>query len=307
MEETVEFRKTIELLIKGKKIIIICSIITLLIAYIITWFYLEEKFESRAVIQLSSNAQDSGIMSDYVAHEFSIDVYLQRVKNETLINSSFKEKNMGDFHLSNLKAENPVNTNLIELSYRNTKPEDAQKDLELILKVTSGSMDEAIKNTLFSLEKTYLKESEDISKEIQKLMNQYNAIIEKNNLPEVLILQTISSSQFVIELTDNQIQTLKNINGVLQNELLQLKAQIDTNSEEYTNVLGKYQSVKTGLNSFSAENFIRVIVEPTSSEAPVTPNKPLNLLIGTFIGFLLGIGIVLFRDFWRDSAKTKTQ
>ena len=170
---------------------------------------------------------------------------------------------------------------------------------------TKAEVTVSIKETLNQLEETYLKESNSLSSEIEQLMTSYNDLVTNNNLPEVLILQTIASSQFVLNLTENQSNALANVTGSIQNELLQLKAQIDTKSAEYRVVLEKYQSVKTGLDSFKADPFIRVIVDPTFAENPSSPNKLLNLAIGLLLGLIIGIGLVFFRHYWKFSAVTK--
>ena len=91
----------------------------------------------------------------------------------------------------------------------------------------------------------------------------------------------------------------------LQNELLQLQVQIQSKSEEYGKVLANYQSVKTGMGSFKPDPFIRVIAEPTLAEGPASPNKMLNLAIGLVIGVMMGIGIVFFRQYWKNSTPVK--
>lgn len=126
-------------------------------------------------------------------------------------------------------------------------------------------------------------------------MTRYNEIITSNKLPEILILQTIASSQFVLTLTEQQTAALSTITGSLQNELLQLNSQINTKSLEYENTLTKYQSVKTGMDSFKPDPFIRLINAPAVIDTPISPDKLLNLVIGLLLGLVVGISIVFFR------------
>ncbi|WP_336046120.1 Wzz/FepE/Etk N-terminal domain-containing protein [Solibacillus ferritrahens] len=302
MEETIELREIISILLKGKWLISICTIIALIFAGIISWFLLEEKYESKAVVQISSGVQDAGIMSNYVAAEFTPIVYMQRMQNVEQNKKYFKANGIDNFKSTNLTVGNQPNTNLVEMKYKANTPEEAQNHLKLVMEKTKSEVSTSMKETLDQLEQSFLKESKSLSNEIEQLMSRYNNVITKNKLPEVLILQTISSSQFVLNLAPEHSSALSNVTGTIQNELLQLKAQIDTKSEEYHSVLAKYQSVKTGLDSFKPDPFIRVIIDPTLAENSTSPNKVLNLGIGLVLGLIIGIGLVFFRFYWKASA-----
>lgn len=94
-------------------------------------------------------------------------------------------------------------------------------------------MNESVQATLKELETTYKTESVSLSKEIENIIEQYNKIIKDNKLPEILILQTVLNSEIVLNISDDQTTTLSNVNGDLQNQLLQMQAQINTKSVEY--------------------------------------------------------------------------
>lgn len=302
MEETIELREIIDVILKGKWVIAICTIFSLLFTGIVSWFVLEEQYESKAVVQINSGVQDAGIMASYVATEFTPMVYMQRLQNVEQNKKYFKDNGAIEFISKNLTVSNQANTNLVELKYVANNPEVAQKGLKLLMEKTKSEVSSSLKETLNQLEQTYLKESDSLSTEIEQLMSSYNAVITKNELPEILILQTISSSQFVLNLTKEQSSALSNVTGAIQNELLQLKAQIDIKSLEYHSVLTKFQSVKTGLDSFKADPFIQVIIDPTLAEFTTSPNKVLNLAIGLVLGLMIGIGLVFFRFYWKESA-----
>ncbi|WP_107942058.1 Wzz/FepE/Etk N-terminal domain-containing protein [Metasolibacillus fluoroglycofenilyticus] len=302
MEETIELREIIDILLKGKWLIAICTIIAMLLSGIVSWFVLEEQYESEAVLQISSDIQDTGIMASYVATEFTPNIYVQRLGNVEQNRKYFKEKGYNDYTSANLSTSVDLATGIVNLTYSGTSPKNAQELLTLLMDKTKNEMNSKVKTNLHLLEQTYFKESEILSTEIEQLMSQYNSIIVSNKLPEILILQTIATSQFVLNLTTEQSNALSNVTGAIQNELLQLKVQIDTKSNEYREVLAKYQSVKTGLDSFKADPFIRVIIDPTLAEFPTSPNKVLNLAIGLVLGLMIGISLVFFRSYWKTSA-----
>lgn len=306
MEETIELRELIEIVLKGKWIISIITIICVLLAGIASWFIIPEKYESKAVVQVASSVQETGVMDSFVATEFTPQVYTMRLKNEVRINEAFENENLTNKYVKdNLSTQIENNTNLVSLTYSSNSPENAQKELQVIIESTKNRMNESVQNTLKDLELTYKKDADSLSKEIESIINEYNTIVRNYHLPEVLILQTILNTEMVVNITDEQITALANVSGEVQNQLLQMQAQIQTKSEEYRNILAKYQSVKTGFENFKADPFIRVIAEPSLAKGPSSPNVPLNIAIGFVLGLMLGLGIVFFRHYWRESAPAK--
>ncbi|MET4560622.1 chain length determinant protein (polysaccharide antigen chain regulator) [Lysinibacillus parviboronicapiens] len=308
MEETIELRELIEIVWKGKAIIAICTVVCMLLAGIVSWFVLEEKYESNAVVQVASGIQDTGIISNYIAAEFTPSIYAQRIQNKPIMKQALKDADIKDVY----SEKNMVATvdadpakNLVELKYKAKSAQDAQQQLQILMDVTKQKMNESVQATLKELETTYKTESVSLSKEIENIIEQYNKIIKDNKLPEILILQTVLNSEIVLNISDDQTTTLSNVNGDLQNQLLQMQAQINTKSVEYQKTLANYQSVKTGLDSFKPDPFIRVIAEPTLAEKSASPNKLLNLAIGLVIGMMFGVGTVFFRQYWKNSSIKK--
>lgn len=305
MEETIELRVLIETIWKGKWIIACITAVLVLLTAVISWFILPEKFESKATIQVANEVQDTGVMSSYIAAEFTPIIFMQRIKNPIQMNEEFSKSGINEeFVKENLKVSNPANTNLVELSYTAKSPKSAQEQLALLIQKTKDRMNKSVKNTLNELEKTYTSESEHLSAEIETLISQYNEKVISNGLPEILIMQTLTSSQIITPITDAQMSALSKVDGMLHNELLQMQTQIDSKSAEYRSVLDKYQSVKTGLDSFRPDPFLRQIVEPNLPERS-SSNKVLNVVIALIIGLMIGIGIVFFREYWKNSTPAK--
>lgn len=306
MEETIDLRELIETVWKGKWIIAGLTVVLVFAAAILSWFVLPEKYESRATLQIANEVQDTGIMSSYIEAEFTPTIFSQRIKNETLMKEAFKEAGIEKkFVKENLSATVQADSNLINLTYEGASAEEVSEHLTLFIDKTKEQMDASVKNTLNELEKTYTFEANQLSDEIEALIEQYNEIVTINNLPEILILQTLVNSQIIMTVSDDQSQALVKVDGTLHNELIQMQAQVASKSAEYRSVLDKYQSVKTGLDSFRPDPFIRTIIEPTIPEKPSAPSKLLNVAIAMIIGLMAGIGIVFFRQYWKNSTPTK--
>lgn len=308
MEETIELRDLINIVLKGKVIIVVCIISCMLLSGIFSWFVIDEEYESKAVVQVASGVQDTGIMQNYVAAEFVPSVYAQRIQNKTVMEQALQDAGItleyNEKKLSTIVDTDP-NKNFVELKYIANSPENAQEHLQILMDATKQKMNESVQSTLKNLESTYKSESTALSKEIETIIEQYNKTIRNNNLPELLILQTILNTEITLNISEEQTEALSNVNGDLQNQLLQMQAQIQSKSEEYRKILANYQSVKTGLDSFKPDPFIRVIAEPTLAEEPTSPNKALNLAISLVIGTMLGLGVVFIRHYWKNSSTVK--
>lgn len=308
MEETIELRELLEIVWKGKAVIAVCTIVCMLLAGIASWFVLDEKYESKAVVQVASAVQDTGIMANYVATEFTPTIYAQRIQNKPIMKQALKDAGMTiQYNEKNLVATVDVDPtkNLVDLRFTSSSPKEAQQQLQILMETTMQKMNESVQETLHDLETTYKMEADGLTKEIDTIIEQYNKMIRENNLPELLILQTILNTEIILNISEEQTVALSNVNGNLQNQLLQMQAQIQTKSEEYRKTLANYQSVKTGLESFKPDPFIRVIAEPTLAEGASSPNKMLNLIIGLVIGMMIGLGVVFFRQYWKNSAIMK--
>lgn len=308
MEESIELRELLGIIWKGKVVIAVCTIVCMFLAGIGSWFVLDEKYESNAVVQVVSGVQDTGIMASYIEAEFTPNIYAQRIQNKPIIQQAFKEAGIKvKFSEKNLvmTVDPDPAKNLVELKYSSNSAKDAQQQLQVLMEATKGKMNESVQATLHNLESTYKLEASSLSKEIKIIIEQYNQIIRDHKLPDILVLQTVLNSEIALNISDEQTTALSNVSGNLQNQLLQMQAQIQAKSEEYRKSLVNYQSVKTGLESFKPDPFIRVIAEPTLAEVPSSPNKMLNLAIGLIIGIMVGLGLVFFRHYWKNSAISK--
>ncbi|MBK3497129.1 hypothetical protein JFL43_20295 [Viridibacillus sp. YIM B01967] len=308
MEETIELRQLIETIIKGKWLIASITIAMIILASIVSWFVLPEKYESKATIQIVSdvdmgNNGDGSPEQKYVSVEFTPSIFTQRITSTTLGEKIFeKEKLKDSFIISNISATNQVNTNLIDLTYQAKSPQKAHDQLELLIEGTKVAMGNSVKVSLEELEKTYSSQTKDISESIELLIAQYNRLIINNKLPEILVLQTLIGNQVVVDITDKQIEVLSKVDGKLHNQLMQLQKQIEAKTTEYQNILANYQSVKSSLYSFRIDPYVRVIVEPSFPESPNSPNKILNIAIAAILGLMISIGFIFVREYWRNSS-----
>jgi len=300
-EEMIELRELIRIIWKGKIVLIVSIIVAMLIAALLSVFVLDKKYESKATVQITSNTAAEGIVKQYIDSEFTNQVFEERIKSQTFINQYFtNEVSSSDLNVN----VNPT-TSMISLSYSSGNPKKSSDVLTILIDEQKKAMADSLQNQFTLLADSYTKESKKLSDEIRDLIKIYNTTVKSNNLPQILILQSMVENQLIVDLTQEQQASLVNIDGEIQNELMQLQARIDSKSTEYSKVLDQYQSVLTNIESFRPDPLIKTIIEPNVPEGPSSPNTLLNIAIGLIIGAMVGLGIVFTRKYWKESSSEK--
>lgn len=303
-EEKIELRKLIEIVWKGKVVIIISIIATMLIAMFFSVFVLEKEYESKATVQITSNTAAEGLVKQYIDSEFTSQVFAERIKNQAFIDQVFNTTPKNNVSNKNLTVNVDPTTNMISLTFKSNDAKMSKDILAALIEKQKKAMSDSLQNEFTLLADSYTKESIKLSDEIRDLVKMYNSTVHMNQLPEILILQSMVSNQSIVDLTQEQQASLVNIDGEIQNELMQLQARIETKSAEYSKILDQYQTVLTNIESFRPDPLIKTIIEPTVPNEPSSPNTILNLVIGLVIGTIIGLGIVFMRKYWIDTSPT---
>ncbi|TQR21224.1 Wzz/FepE/Etk N-terminal domain-containing protein [Psychrobacillus vulpis] len=297
-EETIDLRELIEIVWKGKYIIIVSIIASMLIAGLLSIFVLEKKYESKATVQITSNTAAEGIVKQYIDSEFTNQVFAEKIKSQAFIDQVIVDDEVSNH---DLKVTVDTVTSMISLTYTSGDPKKSSDVLTTLIDEQKIAMANALQNEFTLLADSYTKESKKLSNEIRDLIKLYNTTVKTNNLPEILILQTMVGNELIIDLTQEQQESMVNIDGEIQNELMQLQARIESKSVEYRKVLDQYQSVLTNIESFRPNPLIKTIIEPTVPKEPSSPKTVLNIAIGLVIGVMIGLGIVFIRKYWEET------
>lgn len=117
-EETIELHELIETVWRGKWIIAGLTSLLMLVAGILSWFVMLEKFESKATVQIAGEVHDTRIMSSYVAAEFKPIIFTQRIQIKSLMNEAFDEAGIEKINTKNLSAIAQASDGLSDLTKR---------------------------------------------------------------------------------------------------------------------------------------------------------------------------------------------
>lgn len=300
-EETIDLRELIEIVWNGKKVIIIAIVAAILISLLLSIFVLDKQFESKATVQITSITAAEGLVKQYIDSEFTSQVFAEKIKSQTFIDQLFKATDIGEVSNKNLNVSVDPTTSMISLSYTSESAEKGSKILETLIMSQRSAMSEKLHTEFTLLADSYTKESKKLSNEIRDLIKLYNTTVQSNNLPIILILQSMVSEELIVDLSQDQQSALTNIDGEIQNELIQLQTRIESKLIEYKRVLDQYQSVLTNIESFRPDPLIKTIIEPTVPDSPNSPNTLINIAIGLVIGAMVGLGIVFIRKYWKNT------
>ncbi|MCZ8532021.1 Wzz/FepE/Etk N-terminal domain-containing protein [Psychrobacillus psychrodurans] len=300
-DETIDLRELIEIVWKGKIIIIISIIIAMLISIVLSFFVLDKKFESKATVQITSNTAAEGIVKEYIDSEFTSQVFSERIKSQIFIEQVFEEKGQKVSN-QNLNVSIDPATSMISLTYTSGDAKESGDVLTTLINEQKIAIANALQKEFTLLADSYTEESKKLSNEIRDLIKLYNTTVHTNNLPEILILQSMVSNQLILDLSKEQQASLVNVDGEIQNDLIQLQARIESKSTEYSKILDQYQTVQTNIESFRADPLIKTIIEPTIASDPSSPNTLLNIAIGLVVGAMIGLVIVFIRKYWLETS-----
>jgi len=177
---------------------------------------------------------------------------------------------------SEIKAENPNNTVLVEVRIESAEPQLAIDALEEINNLILENHQESVLVKKDLLE----KDIERIKTKISSLEEEKNILESKvGALEEVVIYQQDPGSQFA---------------------LFVAKEKLEVKKQEIESLYLKINSLEGGLQDVQ---FTRIIKAPTVSEKPISPRPLLNMAIAGILGLFIGVFGAFGREWWAMSSK----
>lgn len=136
----------------------------------------------------------------------------------------------------------------------------------------------------------------------------------------------IAASALTLDLNRLQLQLIDNLNrnNALEKQLsevkntysdtletyLEIKPLYEAINTKYEHAVATYNTYSTRLNAINTlesidivSSYIKEITSPNMPDNPSSPNKKLNIAISLVLGIMLGVFIVLFKNYWKYSKK----
>jgi capsular polysaccharide biosynthesis protein len=332
-KEELDFRELVMALWKRKKIIISMTLMFALIAGIISIFVLSPKFDSKLNIVISMPETYTTRYGDYKLPITTYDQYINLITSNDVLINTIKDMQY-DTNLvtverlkERIKIEvGSTKANTVQNSYYITvSAENAEESLKLAQSLYNNyiefmdvmTKDRAIsffindfnvkiksyKNQLEST-KEILKRNEELLAETPQVINQGKGNIElqtklSENSDYVIPIDTINPNYIKIEndivnnkQTINSIESSINMNNKYLEEL-----SIEKNAINKYYETGSAKKLESSVISI-VETSIYLPSPPIEPTEKTSPNNLINIIIGAFAGFMLGILTVLIKEYW---------
>ncbi|RSD26971.1 Wzz/FepE/Etk N-terminal domain-containing protein [Mesobacillus subterraneus] len=312
MQEEISLREIIEVILKGKKLIIGITIIALIIAAILSYFVIKPSYETKATILVNNNSfqQVAGEeLTSYLNEVVSTQVYSERLKSQQLLNRVIKNHELKDWTFrslqKNLKVDTEKDSKLITITLEGNDPELIYKTLNAIIVESNTFTGESISNRLSAVSDQYKAQLGEEKEKLDAALEDYNKAQVAEGLPAIVLLDALTKEgkQYLIDIDERYLDELQNLDKNKQVEFQKLNNQVNALTSLYNKYNEKYEEARSLSKLFNLENVLTIVSEPDLPEDPVSPNKALNMAFAVIVGIMVGIAVVIFQHYWNETNK----
>jgi chain length determinant protein (polysaccharide antigen chain regulator) len=312
MQEEISLRELIEVIIKGKKLIIGITIIALIIAAILSYFVIKPSYETKATILVNNNSfqQEAGEeLSAYLNEVVSTQVYSQRIKSQQLLKQVIENYDLKEWTVrklqNNLKVETEKDSKIVTLTLKGNDPELIHKTLELIVRESNTYIGDSISNRMLSVADQYKAQLGEEKEKLDAALEEYNKAQVDEGLPSIVLLDALTKEdkQYLINIDEKYLDELQNIDKNKQVEFQKLNNQVNALTDLYNKYNEKYEEARSLAKLFNLENVLTIVSEPELPEDPVSPNKTLNMAIAFVLSLMVSIAVLFSQHYWKETNK----
>ncbi|NLJ18281.1 Wzz/FepE/Etk N-terminal domain-containing protein [Globicatella sulfidifaciens] len=309
MKEELNLKEIIEVLWKGKFIILIFSIVALIISGIYSFVIADPVYRGSATISLNSIPELPDNLQPVIAELTSEEVIEQLVKSPEVLSTLIEEQGLDESvdSLRNAFEVKLLNNANISISVALTDT-NKEKIVNLIDRVTELTKEQLIENIKLRLEVLADDYQEQIIIEEEltsELINEYNTLISQEELPALLLMQANTpGGQYILVDADRElIEEFKNLKKTVYTEFIRLNTQIEDSTNRFNTNSQRLEEINN-VDPIDIVNLrINEISETTIGNQPIAPNKSLNLAVALFLGVVLGVMTVYIKNMMQDNEK----
>lgn len=209
MESTLDLPKILQMIRKNTKLLIILPIICLLISAIVTFFFLDSKYQASTQVLVNQKESDSQMMAQEVQSNIQlVNTYSEIVKSPRIIDKVSKEleRAYSTKELSNmLTVTNQAQSQLLNINVESENSSDSEKVANTVAHVFSEEVPEIMNVDNVSI----LSKADNTSKQVapKTLVNLVLGLV----IGLILALLII----FIKELLDKRIKSEKDVENEL--------------------------------------------------------------------------------------------
>lgn len=277
MEEEISLKELLEIIWKGKYIIIIITVIVVAITAYMSFFVVKPTYEASTTISVNSvipqyvSLDPSLNVQNINVSDAQVEITSPQVLQSTINNLKLDPKKYSlDYFKSLIDVKAIQNTNFLTITVREKDPKLAAN----------------IANSLAESFKSYVNTSN---------IDQINKLL--TSLDKLIKLQTDKISE-----ATNELNTIDPNNKTKHDES---QAKVDALKNTRDTIIGEYNKLDIIKSSDMGQNGILISSKAIVPDTPVSPKKTLNIIIAFILGIMVSIFIVFFKEYWENSTPNK--
>ncbi|ORX23070.1 capsular biosynthesis protein [Thermoanaerobacterium sp. PSU-2] len=306
MEEEISLRELLEIIWKWRKTIALITIVSVLIAGLLSFFVIKPTYEATTTLSVSDitpqtgffgsnttvvlpnqNSSDGSMIQSDTAdkdlsyllssilkyQDMTVNTYKEEVTNPQVLLNTIKQLKLDPkrYTLDNFKNEIDVqtidNTNLITITVK-------EKDPKLAAKI-ADAIAANFKSYIVSRNN---RQTDKLIATIENLINLQNSKIEAAT-NELNIINPANKTEY--EQNQTKLNLLKNTRDIM---------------------LEKYNMLQLVKASNLGEQGIMVTSKAIVPDKPVSPKKSLNIAIAFILGLMVSVFVVFFAEYWKSTS-----
>lgn len=310
MEEEISLRELIEVVLKGKKIILSITIIAVLIAAILSYFVLSPTYETKATVMVNSFQQEEGdTISTYLAEIISPKVYTERLKSQELLSQVIEKHGLKEWKVqslrNNLTVETESESNVITMTLKGQSPDLIHKTLDALIEEANIYIGESLSAWLTEFANQYKEQLEVEKDNLELALKEYNEAQAASGLPAIVLLDALTTGgkQYILNVDEKYLEELQALDKDKQVEFQKLNTKVNTLTDLYNKYNQNYEEARSAAKLYNVGNKISVLSSPELPTEPMAPRKTLNMAIAVVFGLMVGVGVVFFNHYWKESGK----
>jgi len=335
MEQEINLREIIEIILKGKWIIVTIILIAMLVSAIIGFFVVSPKYESNSLVRIAATTQDGKQTID-------IGVYVESLMSDAEINRIIEKLELDSkkYSISSVRKmiqlEAQQNTNIMKIKVKGSNSLLNTKIANLIayelgdrFEITAHSQNiveyqnelKALSDNIVST-KSELEEARNQLKLIPEKQTTNQSLIN-NSLLQSLVKEASNASTKDIIGIQVEDETINPAYTAIQEQIAAIsisltklqagedlvKTKIKESSDRIAILDNQIQQDKLSLRISERllDGYQAVFISPAiQSDVPTGPNKLLYMGIAVILGGMIGVVIVFFRHYMRTTSKALT-
>lgn len=275
MEEEINLSELITVLINGKRLIFGICFIAVLIAGILSFFVLPEKFEAKTNIILDKKliVEEQGLSLDSYKELVSNNIIMEQVYNKLNLES---KGIMFDGFKKSIKTEVKKEANLISITVTGEDPVLTQQAANLI--GTDSVID--FSNRLIDDKEREIVRSGKMLSEVEK---------ELEKTPRLL-------GTFEVQDMGDRVIQVPQVNPLYE----KLSTRWEESNAEVTNLMADKEYLEESLETGNKGLYIMLQEAPVPT-VPVSPRRLLNIAIAGILGLMVSVFLVFAKEFWLNT------